>query len=138
MYLCIMQQISWWRACESFKCNVADSDNIFECWFRWYCSEYVLWTWYRCQYRNNGEFLTTKQTNKIQKKNIYQKKKNTTTKQKFVQLHTHQTWKLKKKVMITNQKKSKKKFQIRTYPKIISEPNRPLPEIHMYIITLPA
>lgn len=40
--------------------------------------------------------------------------------------------------MITNQKKSKKKFQIRTYPKIISEPNRPLPEIHMYIITLPA
>jgi len=55
-----MEQISWWRTCESFECNVADSDNIFECWFRWYCSEYVLWTWYRCQYRNNGEFLTTK------------------------------------------------------------------------------
>lgn len=71
MYMCVMLQISWWRACESFKCNVADSDNIFECWFRWYCSEYVLWTWYRCQYRNNGEFLTT--TNKIQLQKIPKK-----------------------------------------------------------------
>lgn len=74
-YVCVYLQpvqVSWRRTCKSFECNVADSNNIFKCRFRWYCTKYVLWTWYCRQYRNNGECcsLATRTCLYIHKQNI--------------------------------------------------------------------
>lgn len=59
-YLCWIyyihcKQVSRWRTCKPFECHVAYSHNIFKCWVWWYCTKYLLWSWYCGQHRNYGE-----------------------------------------------------------------------------------